>query len=562
MAIFFRIIFFCAIIFYHNILYAKNPDLIASNKKIISNYFSALVSLNNNQNTDSIKFFNSSKDLKESHELYLKKYLFSLVLNQKVSTAIKEIKKVKKKKFTDFFEAQLLLVLDSIKKHNYKQGVFYINNLKKYENEGTFELVVSSTLEEYIYLFENNEISSSFEKRFGNLSLINRAFQNCYLEKSNTQSFFDNLINSQEIDYSRYLFFYINYLISQNNLTKAKNEGLNINPLGSNLLILQTKKWINEENFEEFGKIFSCKNTNDLIAEFLFLISNLYSSEGDLVKSNYYLNLSRYLNPKFDFNLSLLVENYFENKEFEKIKKILNNFDKKDEIYHWYKIKKIAQIINKENDSEQSFDYINSEFNKIKNPSLKLIYDMGNFAKAFKKYDFSIKYYSKVLLQLNPESLIYADILYRRGGSYERLGNEKKSDTDLLKSLEIDPNDPMVLNYLAYSWLERNYKIDKAIDMLEKAYEQEPNNAYIIDSIGWAYYLVDDYIKAEKFIRRAVEIMTDDPIVNDHYGDILWQLDRKIQAQYFWKNVLTLEDTEEEMKEKIYHKLLKGPKKI
>ena len=521
-----------------------------------------MVSLNNNQNTDSIKFFNSSKDLKESHELYLKKYLFSLVLNQKVSTAIKEIKKVKKKKFTDFFEAQLLLVLDSIKKHNYKQGVFYINNLKKYENEGAFELVVSSTLEEYIYLFENNEISSSFEKRFGNLSLINRAFQNCYLEKSNTQSFFDNLINSQEIDYSRYLFFYINYLISQNNLTKAKNEGLNINPLGSNLLILQTKKWINEENFEEFGKIFSCKNTNDLIAEFLFLISNLYSSEGDLVKSNYYLNLSRYLNPKFDFNLSLLVENYFENKEFEKIKKILNNFDKKDEIYHWYKVKKIAEIINKENDSEQSFDYIHSEFNKIKNPSLKLIYDMGNFAKAFKKYDFSIKYYSKVLLQLNSESLIYADILYRRGGSHERLGNEKKSDADLLKSLEIDPNDPMVLNYLAYSWLERNYKIDKAIDMLERAYEQEPNNAYIIDSIGWAYYLVDDYIKAEKFIRRAVEIMTDDPIVNDHYGDILWQLDRKIQAQYFWKNVLTLEDTEEEMKEKIYHKLLKGPKKI
>ena len=154
MTIFLRIIFFCSIIFHHNILYAKNPDLIILNKKIVSNYFSALVSLNNNQNTDSIKFFNSSKDLKESHELYLKKYLFSLVLNQKVSIAIKEIKKVKKKNFTDFFEAQLLLVLDSIKKHNYKQGVFYINNLKKYENEGTFELVVSSTLEEYIYLFE------------------------------------------------------------------------------------------------------------------------------------------------------------------------------------------------------------------------------------------------------------------------------------------------------------------------------------------------------------------------------------------------------------------------
>jgi len=198
MAIFFRIIFFSLIIFYHSILYAKNPDLITSNKKIISSYFSALVSLNNNQNTDSIKFFNSSKDLKESHELYLKKYLFSLVLNEKVATAIKEIKKVKKKKFTDFFQAQLLLVLDSIKNHNYKKGNFYINNLKNYENEGTFEFVISSTLEEYIYLFNGNEVNSEFEKKFGNLSLINRAFQNCYLEKSDAQLFFNDLINSQE----------------------------------------------------------------------------------------------------------------------------------------------------------------------------------------------------------------------------------------------------------------------------------------------------------------------------------------------------------------------------
>ena len=193
---FFRIVSFCIIIFYHNILYSKDSDLKNFNEKNVSNYFSALVSLNNNQNNDSLKFFNSSKFLKESHELYLKKYLFSLVLNQKVSTAIKEIKKVKKKKFTDFFEAQLLLVLDSIKNHNYKKAAFYINNLKDYENEGTFELVITSTLEEYTYLFNGHEISSGLEKRFGNLSLINRAFQNCYLEKSNTQSFFDNLINS------------------------------------------------------------------------------------------------------------------------------------------------------------------------------------------------------------------------------------------------------------------------------------------------------------------------------------------------------------------------------
>ena len=96
--------------------------------------------------------------------------------------------------------------------------------------------------------------------------------------------------------------------------------------------------------------------------------------------------------------------------------------------------------------------------------------------------------------------------------------------------------------------------------MLEIAYEAKNNDPYIIDSIGWAYYLIDDYIKAEKFLKRAVELMPDDPIVNDHYGDILWKLDRKIQARYFWANVLKMDDTEKDMIEKINIKMIKGLK--
>ena len=94
--------------------------------------------------------------------------------------------------------------------------------------------------------------------------------------------------------------------------------------------------------------------------------------------------------------------------------------------------------------------------------------------------------------------------------------------------------------------------------MLKRAYEQKKNDPYIIDSIGWAYYLKQDYEKAEKYLIQAVELMPDDPIVNDHYGDILWKLNKKLQARYIWKNVLKLKDTEEEMKNKIKDKLLKG----
>ena len=96
--------------------------------------------------------------------------------------------------------------------------------------------------------------------------------------------------------------------------------------------------------------------------------------------------------------------------------------------------------------------------------------------------------------------------------------------------------------------------------MLEKAYELKSNDPYIIDSIGWAYYLIEDYVKAEKFLKRAVELMPEDPVVNDHYGDILWQLDRKIQARYFWKSVLGSEETEEKMKKNIEDKLIEGLK--
>ena len=187
-----------------------------------------------------------------------------------------------------------------------------------------------------------------------------------------------------------------------------------------------------------------------------------------------------------------------------------------------------------------------------------MIFDLANFYKNSKDYRTAIKYYSKVIENLGNDSEIKSDILYRRGGSYERIGDYSNADKDLLESLSINPDDAYVLNYLAYSWLERNNKIDEAIDMLEKAYALKNNDPYIIDSIGWAYYLVNDFLKAERYLKRAVELMPDDPIVNDHYGDILWKLDQKIQARYFWESVLKMEDAEEEMINKINVKLIVG----
>ena len=255
-----------------------------------------------------------------------------------------------------------------------------------------------------------------------------------------------------------------------------------------------------------------------------------------------------------------MAENLYLNENYEKSKIVLKNFNKDQDFYYWYRSKKEAHIISKTRNQEEALNYIISKFKKINNPNNKFIFDIANFYKNSKKFDQAIKYYSLIINTLNKNDEIKSDLLYRRGSSYERLKDYSNADKDLLKSLEINPNDAYVLNYLAYSWLERNYKIDEAIEMLEKAYASKSEDPYIIDSIGWAYYLINNFVKAENFLKRAVELMPEDPIVNDHYGDILWRLDRKIQARYFWSMVLEMKEAEQELIDQIKNKLIEGPK--
>ena len=545
------------LLFYQSPLYSKNKTLNDFNSHQLSKYFSGIVAYDNNDNSQALKFFQSSKYLIKQHNSYLESYIYALVLEGKVQQAISEIRRNLTEDNSNFFEVHLLLALDSLKKKDYKKSKEHLRRSYKFINNDRLSLIIADTLKQYLYVFEENKISKT-KNKFGHISFISEVFQRCYLNDKNTKTYFNKLINAQNKNFSRYIFFYINYLIKNGEYDEAKNITDSLDYLNSSLLITQGKRWIEDKKVEEFKKIFSCSNTTDIIGEFLFLISNLYSSQDNYEKSNFYLNISHYLNPKFKFNLSLLVENHYLNKDYTKTLKTLESFNKKDDFYYWFKLKKEAQIISKKQDKDKSLDFINLNFKKIKNPSIKIIFDIANFNKNAEKYKEAIKYYDQIISKIGVKSKLYAEILYRRGSCYERLGDYVSSDKDLLKSLEINPNDAYVLNYLAYSWLERKYKIDLSLQMLEKAYTTRSNDPYIIDSVGWAYYLIDDYNKAENFLKRAVELMPEDPTVNDHYGDILWKLDRKIQARYFWQNVLNLEETEDEMKKDTKVKLIEG----
>ena len=142
--------------------------------------------------------------------------------------------------------------------------------------------------------------------------------------------------------------------------------------------------------------------------------------------------------------------------------------------------------------------------------------------------------------------------------AYERNDDWNLAEKDLVESLNIRPDDAYTMNYLAYSWIEKNQNIDQALSMLRKANDLKKNNGYITDSLGWALFKSGYFLEAKKYLEIAIVLMPTDPIINDHYADCLWMNNNKIQARYYWNYVLKSDKADEELKIKVEKKYLFG----
>ena len=148
-------------------------------------------------------------------------------------------------------------------------------------------------------------------------------------------------------------------------------------------------------------------------------------------------------------------------------------------------------------------------------------------------------------------------LFYVRGIAFERLGEWPKAEADFLRALELEPDQPLVLNYLGYTWVEQGRNLDEARTMIEKAIELRPDDGYIVDSLGWVAYRLGDFEEAVYQLELAVELVPGDPIINDHLGDAYWQVGRLNEARFQWRRVLTLEP-EDELADQIRRKLADG----
>lgn len=183
---------------------------------------------------------------------------------------------------------------------------------------------------------------------------------------------------------------------------------------------------------------------------------------------------------------------------------------------------------------------------------------LGDIYRMDSQFDQSILAYDKALsLNVGDGQVQQWFLHFTRGISYERLGRFDAAETELLEALKINPDQPQLLNYLGYSWIDRGINLEEGTRMIQRAVELRPDDGYIIDSLGWAYYLRGEYDEAVESLERAILKEPADPTINDHLGDAYWKVGRRTEARFQWRHALA-NDPEPEMEAIIKDKLIFG----
>ncbi len=494
---------------------------------------------------------------KNSNDLAnLKKFFKNINLEKIEDSLLEEI----------FFESVILeewekadIISDLLIKRNKKN---FSANLYKFFNG----ILNNEKVEKYLENVETKYIDLNFLKviyiwkNFNNSEKITYSYEDCLPiicmhygiskvlkgEKDLAKKYFKSI---EKGDFSSYrlkeILFYnslsSNEKSSQKYLRDLENNDLNIKKYDQKFF---------EKNTHLLNPVLSQK---DGMAEVLYNISSWFFSK-DLYKySAFFGKLSLKLRPNFNAMKLLL---------YASLEKLGYQFlgsgfvqDLDLENIYYYKFLKIKLSLLEDQNKDDEFlmnlrDFINEHPERIE---MKIL-----FADKFRRlenYKKAIQIYSEIIEKDNFKSKW--KILYSRGISYERINQWSKAEKDLQEALRLQPEDAYILNYLAYSWLDRKKNIEKALILLEKAVQIEPTDAYIIDSLGWAYYLDNQIEKSVYFLEKAVSILPDDATLNDHLGDAYWKSNRKNEAISQWRRVLILDPNFKE-KPVISKKIEKG----
>jgi tetratricopeptide (TPR) repeat protein len=305
------------------------------------------------------------------------------------------------------------------------------------------------------------------------------------------------------------------------------------------------------------GKPFSplVRNAEEGAAEVLYGLGAIGGRQGDELASLVYLRLSLFLAPDNSLATITLADIYERMKQEAIAIDLYDSVPKVDPLRINADVQ-AALLLETLGRSKEATDHLQSVIAEHPKDQEALT-ALGNIQRSRKLFAESVDTYSKVL-ELQPQAdrsqwLLY----YYRGIANERRKNWKQAETDLQRALELFPDQPLVLNYLGYSWVDQGINLDEAFRMLRRAVDLRARDGYIVDSLGWAYYRLGRYEDAVRELEKAIDLKPSDPVINDHLGDAYWRVNRKLEARFQWNHARDMSPDPDDLP-KILEKIEKG----
>jgi len=290
-------------------------------------------------------------------------------------------------------------------------------------------------------------------------------------------------------------------------------------------------------------------------AEVLYGLGSTGSGQGDELAAMIYLQMSLFLDPENPLAIISLAGLYENIKQGEAAITLYRSMPETSPLRANADVQ-IGLVLDSLGQSEEAIKHLTA-ISTARPQDIDALNALGNIQRARKEFAEAVTTYSKIIASSPNNDRALWPVYYFRAISYERQKIWPKAEADFLKALELYPNQPLVLNYLGYSWADQGVNLDDAFRMLQKAVELRPTDGYIVDSLGWAHYRFGRYEEATKDIEKAVQLKPADPTINDHLGDIYWKTDRKLEAQFQWNHARDLGPEPEDLP-KILEKIERG----
>ncbi|MCK4868341.1 MAG: tetratricopeptide repeat protein [Alphaproteobacteria bacterium] len=293
----------------------------------------------------------------------------------------------------------------------------------------------------------------------------------------------------------------------------------------------------------------------DGMAEGFFDIASILPKERASEIILIYCRLALYLRPDFPLAQLLLADIYEGYGRYEEAAEIHRGIDPSG-AYGWAARLRLADELYDLGDVEGAIELLNQMADERPDRSDALV-RLGNILRYQERFAESVAAYDQAVDRIGEIIGDNWTILYSRGISLEQSDQWERAEKDFLRALELEPDQPFVLNYLGYSWVEKGKNLVEAREMLERAVAQRQDDGYIVDSMGWALYKLGEYEDAVVYLERAVALRPQDPVINDHLGDAYWRVGRQDEARIQWSRVSGL-GPDDELRVQIQQKLKQG----